>query len=102
MLLSIMETFSQGDALHKHSPPESNPQQFIKWKILPNKQMSDGNKLLLAYKVLRMNTLMPSAKTPNLVTGLLPSTATIVRALPPNTASDSAQCISVLWHSSRI
>jgi hypothetical protein len=102
MLLSITETFSQGDALHNHSPSEPNPQWFIKWKFLPNKQLSDGNILLLANKDLRMNTLMSSAKTPNLVTGLVPQIATIVRAMPPNTISDNAQCICVLGHSSRI
>jgi len=102
MLLSNMETFSQSDALHNHSPSESNPQWYIKWNFLPNKQLSGGNILLLANKDLRMNTLMPSAKTPNLVTGLLPPIATIVRALPPSTASDNAQCISVLGHGCRI
>jgi len=102
MLLSIMETFSQSDSLHNHSPSESNPQQVIKWKFLPNEQLSDGNILLLANKVLCMNTLMLSAKTPNLVAGLLPPIATIVRALPPSTTSDNAQGISVLGQSSRI
>jgi len=102
MLLSIIETFSQSDVLHNHSPSEPNPQRFIKWKFLPNKQLSDGNILLLANKDLCKNTLMSSAKTPNLVTGLLPPIATIVRALPPNTTSDNAQCICVLGHSSRI
>jgi len=102
MLLSIMEIFSQSDALHNHSPSESNPQWFIKWNFLPNKQLSGGNIFLLANKDLRINTLIPSAKTPNMVMGLLPPIATIVRALPPRTASDNAQCIFVLGHSSRI